>query len=101
MKQSHPVLEKELLDSFVDVDKRTCGNLVFAAKYHMLQEKALVHICRDDCRTIGRHDKDFRKTQAPCPYSACNRLGFLIRHFAGCRWRISEGCVHCKRMCSC
>ncbi|KAJ9177364.1 hypothetical protein P3X46_012591 [Hevea brasiliensis] len=80
MKQSHPVLEKELLESMVDA------------------MEALVHICRDGCRTFGPQDKDIRETYAPCPYSACKVLELLIRHFAGCKLRIPGGCIHCKRL---
>lgn len=60
--------------------------------------EALVHICRDGCRTIGPHDKDFREIKAPCPYSACRGLEMLVRHFASCKMRVSGGCSHCKRM---
>lgn len=60
--------------------------------------EALVHICRDGCRTIGPHDKDFKQNQTPCKYRACKGLELLVRHFAGCKLRVPGGCVHCKRM---
>lgn len=59
--------------------------------------EALVHICRDGCRTIGPHDKDFKANQ-PCSYAACKGIELLVRHFAGCKLRVPGGCVHCKRM---
>ncbi|XWS29713.1 hypothetical protein CRYUN_Cryun24cG0053800 [Craigia yunnanensis] len=60
--------------------------------------EALVHICRDGCRTIGPHDKDFKENQTPCNYRACKGLEFLVRHFSGCKLRVPGGCIHCKRM---
>ncbi|XP_021908171.1 BTB/POZ and TAZ domain-containing protein 4 isoform X2 [Carica papaya] len=86
MKKSHPVLEKELLKSMIDEEKL----------YDAME--ALVHICRDGCKTIGPHDKDFKLDQAPCKHAACKGLELLIRHFAGCKLRVPGGCVHCKRM---
>lgn len=60
--------------------------------------EALVHICRDGCRTIGPHDKDFKVNQSPCNYAACKGLELLVRHFAACKLRVPGGCIHCKRM---
>lgn len=60
--------------------------------------EALVHICRDGCRTIGPHDKLPRDDQGPCEYPACKGLEALVRHFAGCKMRGPGGCIHCKRM---
>lgn len=60
--------------------------------------EALVHICRDGCKTIGPHDKDFKPNHAPCKYEACKGLESVIRHFAGCKFRVPGGCVQCKRM---
>ena len=60
--------------------------------------EALVHICKDGCRTIGPHDKDLKANKAPCGFAACNGLESLIRHFAVCKPRVPGGCVHCKRM---
>ena len=60
--------------------------------------EALVHICRDGCRTIGPHDKDLDENQGPCNFPACKGLESLVRHFAACKTRVPGGCVHCKRM---
>ncbi|KAK4367829.1 hypothetical protein RND71_011621 [Anisodus tanguticus] len=60
--------------------------------------EALVHICKDGCRTIGPHDKVLKEDQEPCHYAACKGLELLIRHFAGCKLRVPGGCIHCKRM---
>lgn len=38
------------------------------------------------------------KKSHPCKYAACKGLELLIRHFAGCKMRVSCGCIHCKRM---
>ncbi|KAF2295549.1 hypothetical protein GH714_033174 [Hevea brasiliensis] len=57
MQQSHPVLEKELLDSMVDVENRQKERIrklnerkIYLQLYEAME--ALVHICRDGCRTI-------------------------------------------------
>ncbi|PPD90439.1 hypothetical protein GOBAR_DD12625 [Gossypium barbadense] len=60
--------------------------------------EALVHICRDGCRTIGPCDKDLKDDQKPCTYEACKGIELLVRHFAGCKLRAPGGCIHCKRM---
>lgn len=60
--------------------------------------EALVHICRDGCRTIGPHDKVLKVDQGPCNYESCKSLELLVRHFAGCKMRVPGGCIHCKRM---
>lgn len=60
--------------------------------------EALVHICRDGCRTIGPHDKVLKVDQGPCNYESCKALELLVRHFAGCKMRVPGGCIHCKRM---
>ncbi|KDP32068.1 hypothetical protein JCGZ_12529 [Jatropha curcas] len=103
MKRSHPLLEKEILESMVDEQNRQkerIRKLKERKMYLQLYEamEALVHICRDGCRTIGPHDKDFRENQEPCNYSTCKGLELLVRHFAGCKLRVPGGCVHCKRM---
>lgn len=103
MMQSHPVLEKELVESVLDEDhkqKERIRKLKEREIYLQLYEamEALVHICRDGCRTIGPHDKNFKEDQAPCNYTACKGLELLVRHFAGCRLRIPGKCSHCKRM---
>ncbi|XP_040988222.1 BTB/POZ and TAZ domain-containing protein 4 isoform X2 [Juglans microcarpa x Juglans regia] len=103
MKQSHPMLEKELLGSLIyeeNMQKERIRKLNERKIYLQLYEamEALVHICRDGCLTIGPHDKDFKANQAPCHYAACKGLEMLVRHFAGCKLRVPGGCVHCKRM---
>ncbi|KAK1586317.1 hypothetical protein Q3G72_001204 [Acer saccharum] len=103
MKQSHPMLEKELLESMIDEDnkqKERIRKLNERKIYLQLYEamEALIHICRDGCRTIGPHDKDFKENQAPCSYTACKGLELLVRHFAICKLRVPGKCIHCKRM---
>ncbi|CAJ1929307.1 unnamed protein product [Sphenostylis stenocarpa] len=102
MKSSHPALEKEILESMIDeenIKKERTRKMKERKVYLQLYEamEALVHICKDGCRTIGPHDKDLQANQ-PCKYSACNGLELLVRHFAGCKLRVPGGCVHCKRM---
>ncbi|KAL6573052.1 hypothetical protein OROHE_002528 [Orobanche hederae] len=103
MKESHPILEKEILESMIEEDARKKDRArkmderkIYIQLYEAME--ALVHICRDGCRTIGPHDKILRDNQAPCGYAACMGLEKLIRHFAECRMRRPGGCVHCKRM---
>ncbi|KAL7101501.1 hypothetical protein ACP275_08G057700 [Erythranthe tilingii] len=104
MKQSHPVLEKELANSVRHEDfrkneimRKMNERKVYMQLYEAME--ALVHICRDGCRTIGPHDKVPPKDDnTPCPYSACKGLEALVRHFAECKMRRPGGCVHCKRM---
>nr|ALD47591.1 BTB/POZ and TAZ domain-containing protein [Lonicera japonica] len=103
MKWSHPVLEKELLESVIEADARQKERMrklnerkIYLQLYEAME--ALVHICRDGCRTIGPHDKVFIEDQTPCSYQACKGLESLIRHFARCKLRVPGGCVHCKRM---
>ncbi|KAK4791329.1 hypothetical protein SAY86_031742 [Trapa natans] len=103
MKQSHPILEKELLESVFDEENRRKERIRKRNErkiYLQLHEamEALIHICRDGCRTIGPHDQDFCKDQQPCSFEACKGLELLIRHFASCKLRVPGGCVHCKRM---
>ncbi|KAE9596697.1 hypothetical protein Lal_00007898 [Lupinus albus] len=102
MKQSHPVLEKGVLLSVAEEENAKSERLrklnerkTYLQLYEAME--ALVHICRDGCRTIGPHDKDFKANQ-PCRYTACKGLELLVRHFAGCKPRVPGGCVHCKRM---
>lgn len=103
MKKSHPGLEKELLESVIDTDNSRKERLrkrnerkIYLQLYEAME--ALVHICRDGCRTIGPHDKVFKEDQAPCKFAACKGLELLVRHFAGCKMRVPGGCIHCKRM---
>ncbi|GMI98032.1 BTB and TAZ domain protein 4 [Hibiscus trionum] len=103
MRNSHPGLEKELLESVIE-ERNNQKEKVRKSKERKLYlelfeaMEALVHICRDGCRTIGPHDKDFTQNQAPCKYRACKGLELLVRHFAGCKLRVPGGCIHCKRM---
>uniref|UniRef100_A0A5B6ZLA2 Putative BTB and TAZ domain protein 4 n=1 Tax=Davidia involucrata TaxID=16924 RepID=A0A5B6ZLA2_DAVIN len=103
MKESHPMLEKELLVSVIEAEtsqrermRKMNERKIYLQLYEAMQ--ALVHICRDGCRTIGPHDKVFNDDQAPCNYAACKTLELLLRHFAGCKMRVPGGCIHCKRM---
>ncbi|KAK3224561.1 hypothetical protein Dsin_011586 [Dipteronia sinensis] len=103
MKQSHPMLEKELLESMIDEDNRQKERIrklderkIYLQLYEAME--ALIHICREGCRTIGPHDKDFKENQAPCSYTACKGLELLVRHFASCKLRVPGKCIHCKRM---
>ncbi|XP_061338937.1 BTB/POZ and TAZ domain-containing protein 4 [Gastrolobium bilobum] len=102
MKQSHPVLEKEVLESVIEEEnskneriRKINERKIYLQLYEAME--ALVHICRDGCRTIGPYDKDFKANQ-PCRYVACKGLELLVRHFAGCKLRVPGGCVLCKRM---
>ncbi|XP_009759977.1 BTB/POZ and TAZ domain-containing protein 4 [Nicotiana tabacum] len=103
MKQSHPVLEKQILRSVIDEDMREKERVrknnerkIYMQLYEAME--ALVHICKDGCRTIGPRDKVLKEDQEPCQYAACKGLELLIRHFAGCKLRVPGGCIHCKRM---
>ncbi|GER53748.1 BTB/POZ and TAZ domain-containing protein 4 [Striga asiatica] len=103
MKSSHPILDREIRASIIDEDvmkKERMRKREERKMYVQLYEamEALVHICKDGCRTIGPHDKSPRKSQGPCSYAACKGLERLIRHFAECTMRRQGGCVHCKRM---
>lgn len=60
--------------------------------------EALVHICKDGCRTIGPRDKVLKGGHGACNFPACKGLETLVRHFSGCRTRVPGGCVQCKRM---
>ncbi|XAR51360.1 Histone acetyltransferase [Bertholletia excelsa] len=103
MKESHPVLEKQILESKVAAEtrqkertKKLNERKIYLQLYEAME--ALVHICRDGCRTIGPYDKVLKEDQAPCKYTACKALESLVRHLAGCRMRVPGGCIHCKRM---
>lgn len=104
MTASHPMLVKLLLKSKADtesMEKKWKSKLNERRTYLQLYEamEALVHICRDGCRTIGPHDKLPSEDQGPCNYkNTCKALELLVRHFAGCKQRIPGGCIHCKRM---
>ncbi|KAF9621194.1 hypothetical protein IFM89_016688, partial [Coptis chinensis] len=103
MKTSHPMLEKELVESVMEIDSRKQERLrkieerkIYLQLYEAME--ALVHICRDGCRTIGPHDKVLKGDKAPCNFATCKGLELLVRHFAGCKLRVPGGCIHCKRM---
>ncbi|CAI9111282.1 OLC1v1011470C1 [Oldenlandia corymbosa var. corymbosa] len=103
MKESHPVLENEILHSIVAEEfnrKDRIRKLNERKMYEQLYEamETVVHIFRDGCRTIGPHHKVWREDQSPCHYVACKGLEALVRHFAGCKKRVAGGCIHCKRM---
>lgn len=57
-----------------------------------------MHIYRDGCQTIGPCHKDLKENKDPCKYIACKGLELLVRHFAGCKLRVTGGCIHCKRI---
>ncbi|XP_020084227.1 BTB/POZ and TAZ domain-containing protein 3-like isoform X2 [Ananas comosus] len=103
MKQVSRSLEQELLESLVETDSRKAERARKAEErkvYVQLHEamEALVHICRDGCRTIGPRDKMLKGSQAACGFPACKGLELLVRHFSGCRTRVPGGCANCKRM---
>lgn len=104
MRESDPSLEQELVEAVIDADSRRQGKIRKIEEekvYGQLRDamEALVHICRDGCRTIGPYDKPFDGRQpGPCQFPACKGIESLVRHFAGCRVKVPGGCVHCKRM---
>ncbi|KAH7315143.1 hypothetical protein KP509_21G036100 [Ceratopteris richardii] len=104
MKEANPSLEQELLEAVVDADTKKqerARKMEEEKVYGQLRDamEALVHICRDGCRTIGPHDRSFEGRQlGPCKFPACKGLESLVRHFAGCTIKVPGGCVHCKRM---
>ncbi|XP_078156145.1 BTB/POZ and TAZ domain-containing protein 4-like [Carex rostrata] len=99
LKQSNPMIEREIID-LVERKKERQKKLEEQKIYLQLNQAmdALVHICRDGCRTIGPHDKVPRLVGDPCNYPACKGLEALVRHFAGCKRRVAGGCARCKRM---
>ncbi|KAL8491723.1 hypothetical protein ACS0TY_023353 [Phlomoides rotata] len=103
MKRSDPSLEQELVESVVEADTRKQERLKKIEErkvYIQLHEamEALLHICRDGCRTIGPRDKVLKGSQVACGFPACKGLETLIRHFSSCKTKVPGGCVHCKRM---
>ncbi|KAL9252687.1 BTB/POZ and TAZ domain-containing protein [Drosera capensis] len=107
MKESHPMLEKEISRLIIDAEnvslleeKERLSKLKERKLYLQLYEamEALVHICRDGCRTVGPYGKLPKQDQEPCGYAACKGLELLVRHFAACKLRVPGGCIHCKRM---
>ncbi|XP_008807256.1 BTB/POZ and TAZ domain-containing protein 3-like [Phoenix dactylifera] len=103
MKQANPCLEQELLEALVETDSKKqerAKKMEEKKVYMQLFEamEALLHICRDGCRTIGPCDKMLKDNQATCNFSACKGLESLVRHFSCCKTRVPGGCAHCKRM---
>ncbi|KAH7547622.1 hypothetical protein FEM48_Zijuj01G0329400 [Ziziphus jujuba var. spinosa] len=103
MKRSNPALEQELVESVVEADSRQQEMLKKMKEkkvYMQLNEamEALLHICRDGCRTIGPRDKVLKGSPVACAFPACKGLETLVRHFSSCKTRVPGGCVHCKRM---
>ncbi|KAF2325564.1 hypothetical protein GH714_030419 [Hevea brasiliensis] len=103
MKRTNPALEQELVESVIEADSRKQERLrkleekkVYLQLYEAME--ALLHICRDGCRTIGPRDKVLKGTQITCNFPACKGLENLVRHFSNCKTRVPGGCVHCKRM---
>ncbi|KAK9138975.1 hypothetical protein Sjap_009569 [Stephania japonica] len=103
MKRVDPALEQELLEAVVEADSRKQERMkkIEEKKVYMeLNEamEAILHICRDGCRTIGPRDKVLRGGYFECGFPACKGIETLVRHFATCRIRVPGGCAHCKRM---
>nr|XP_010908694.1 BTB/POZ and TAZ domain-containing protein 3 isoform X2 [Elaeis guineensis] len=103
MKQANPCLEQELLETLVEADSKKqerAKKMEERKVYMQLFEamEALLHICRDGCRSIGPCDKMLKDNQAACNFSACKGLELLVRHFSVCKTRVPGGCAHCKRM---
>ncbi|PON50569.1 Voltage dependent potassium channel [Trema orientale] len=103
MRRVNPALEQELLESVVEADSKKEERLKKMEErkvYLQLNEamEALLHICRDGCRTIGPRDKVLKGSQVACGFPACKGLETLVRHFSSCKTRVPGGCVHCKRM---
>lgn len=103
MRQANPSLEQELLESLVEADtkrqeraKTMEEKKVYLQLYEAME--ALVHICRDGCRTIGPRDQILKGSQAPCKFPACKGIEFLVRHFSACKVRVPGGCANCKRI---
>ena len=92
MKESHPALEKVLLESVRQEDRRQKEKTrkleerkIYVELYEAMEE--LVHICINGCK-----DKESKEDQKP------KGLESLVRHFSGCKLRVAGGCPHCKKM---
>ncbi|GKV04409.1 hypothetical protein SLEP1_g16564 [Rubroshorea leprosula] len=103
MKRANPALEQELVEALVEADSRKQEKLrkmeekkVYLELYEAME--ALLHICKEGCRTIGPRDKMLKGSQVACNFPACKGLESLVRHFSNCKTRVPGGCVHCKRM---
>ncbi|XVF70385.1 hypothetical protein PTKIN_Ptkin11bG0157600 [Pterospermum kingtungense] len=102
-KRANPALEQELVGSVVEADTRKQERQrkmeekkVYLQLYEAME--ALLHICKDGCRTIGPRDKVLKGNQVTCNFPACKGLEALARHFSNCKTWVPGGCVHCKRM---
>ncbi|KAL5703450.1 hypothetical protein ACHQM5_028540 [Ranunculus cassubicifolius] len=96
-------LEQEILESIVEADSRRHEKqrkIEEKKMYVQLHEamEALLHICKDGCRTIGPSHKVPKGGQIACNFPACKGLETLVRHFSICKIRVPGGCAHCKRM---
>eukprot|EP01018_Ginkgo_biloba_P024441 Gb_20282 [translate_table: standard] len=103
MQYSNPMLEQELLQFVAEAEsqkEQRLRKIEEKKTYLQLHDamEALLHICRDGCRTIGPHDKALDGNQDPCNFPTCKGLESLVRHFAACKMRVPGGCGHCKRM---
>ncbi|GAB2265465.1 hypothetical protein Dimus_000519 [Dionaea muscipula] len=102
MKRVDPALEQELLEAVVEEDSRREEKLrkMEEKVYLQLHEalEALLHICKEGCRTIGPRDKMLKVNQVGCGYPACEGVEMLVRHFFSCKTRVPGGCAQCKRM---
>lgn len=103
MRQANPSLEQELLESLVEEDTKRqerARKLEENKVYLQLHEamEAIVHICRDGCRTIGPRDQTLKSGQAVCRFPACKGIELLLRHFSACKMRVPGGCANCKRI---
>nr|BAC06244.1 P0696G06.1 [Oryza sativa Japonica Group] len=96
MRQANPSLEQELLESLVEEDtkrqeraRRLEENKVYLQLHEAME--ALIHICRDGCRTIGPRDQTLKSSQAVCRFPACKGIELLLRHFSACKMRAFQG----------
>ncbi|CAI9108467.1 OLC1v1008060C1 [Oldenlandia corymbosa var. corymbosa] len=104
MRRANPRLEQELLESVVEADSRKQERLrkieekkIYLQLYEAME--ALLHICKEGCRTIGPRDKVLKGSQVSCNFPACKGIETLVRHFANCNKRVRPGgCSQCKRM---
>ncbi|CAO2196635.1 unnamed protein product [Urochloa humidicola] len=80
MRRVNPSLEQELLESLVEADtkkqeraKRMEEKKVYLQLYEAME--ALIHICRDGCRTIGPRDQALKGSRAgACKFPACKGI---------------------------
>ncbi|KAG4209838.1 hypothetical protein ERO13_A02G007350v2 [Gossypium hirsutum] len=103
MKRIYPYIEQELVESVVEADskkqerkRKIEEKKVYTQLYEAME--ALLHICKDGCRTICPRDKMLKGNQIACNFPACKGLEALVHHFSGCKTRVPGGCGHCKRM---